>query len=336
MILTVTCSKQAEAATPSSLGPFAVELKGTIAAALQKQFVRQIAEVHGALLRPPDRKDVLGVLKHRAKTVFELVLLWLGVTDLAEHDYASASRLFRILDSQLAGKSRKDEKPRVTIRRLDSLALIAPSRFPADTLPGPEALEAATITAHEGVRRYGDQFPDVRLALARDLFYGNQLDEALSQTNTALTFPLEDEAKRVAVLHLAVLNLLLDRPENAADSFDELSETQSLAFLDWNDLMRFADFAFELGHQNAVFLQALYRRFAGRTEAGNAIEEEAFRWLRQDASRARLRHFLDKAKRVKTKGAEGSQATGKRKRQKAQKPTKSAPRRKTRKKRRRR
>lgn len=318
-VLTVTCSQQAGPATPSSLGGFQTELRVTFARGVKEQFVRQIVEIHGALLRPPKRDDVLGVLKHRAETIFEPLLLWLGVTDLCKEDYAGASRFFHILDNQLQNRFSTDQQPRATIRRLDSLALDAPSRFSPSAIPEPGALETATAAAHKCAKRYGDQFPQVRLVLARDYFFSNKLDDALAETEKALCFNLDADAKAGALLNLAVLCLLLDRPERSADSFDELREKQHLALLDWKDLTKFADCAAEFDYENAVFLQALYRRLAGSTDNSKPYEDRAFKWLQQDASRNRLRNVLEQAKPVAPMRADAAPATGKEKRKKTKK-----------------
>lgn len=334
MVLRIEVSPSSEKEASSQAGHFQVCLTSEFARGIEKQALAQVAQLHAELLSQPPPKDLLGVLRYRAKTIFEPIVLWLGVVEFLEGNHDTASRFFSSLDGRLRARCKEHEKPRVSIRKLDSLALFKPSWFPGATPPGPDGLRAATLAARKNVRRYGAQFPAVRLALARDLFYENELEEALKYTTEALEFPLAPEPKRIAVLHVAVLNLLLDRFENAAEAFEELKDSGELPFFDWKDLMGFADFAYELGHNNGVFLQALYRRFAAKVDG--SLESRALTWLQEDASRNRLRRFLLNAKPAPKQGSGAAKAKTKKKGPRPGKGSQGSPARKKRKRRRKR
>ncbi len=245
---------------------FRVRFRAKFSAELRTDFIRASHE-HAAVLcstKPPS--DLQEALKLQAESVFDLIIFFLAIIDYSRNQFVEAAVFLKRVDERAAAKQLPTAThPRKAVRWLRCSCLVSPSGFPGDRPPDPDDLVSVTSLCQEAADTYGQEFPYLYNTLARDYFFMRDLDSAMHSSKMALTKPLSGIHLPTAILNRAVLALLADNPKVAAASFAEFFQDRHLSRFDWNDLIKFADFAHDYGYRNAIYIRALYRKYAGKT-----------------------------------------------------------------------
>ena len=240
--------------------------------------------------RPASLKAALSM---QAANFFDFLLLHLGVIDYTNSREESAAAFLQHLDDRIKDRFPVTSDPRRTVRFMRALCLSRKPVYPGNQPPEAEELLLATDQCARCASEYGDEFPGVYNVLARNLFYTRDLERALQMTEKAISLAhREPTVFAVASLNRGVLKLFVGDYGAAAvalAAFFQLPESRT-AF-DWNDLAGFAKFAQEYGHKDAIYLRALYSRFA-TGEVGPDIRSAVMKWIAADAARNQLGTLL--------------------------------------------
>jgi len=270
---------------------FEIQYRASFGARLRTSFVGVIDASAYALLTPRKVHSLKEALRYNAANLFDMILLYLGVIDFAQGRRESAAVFLNKLDQRISDRFAVNQHPRSTVRWLRSLCLVHASIFPGDKPPEADDLIHVTALCRQAVEAYGSEFPHLFCNLARDLYYLKDLTGALEATDQALASAgLSKVNQALAQLHRAVLTLFLDRYEEAAQSFGGFFQSGVTNSFDWSDLINFADFAYEYGHKQAVFIKVLYRKVSGATvpkQLGDKLSE----WIVADPARNQLGLF---------------------------------------------
>ncbi|MBX3402548.1 MAG: hypothetical protein KF699_03950 [Phycisphaeraceae bacterium] len=232
------------------------------------------------------------LLRYRAQAVAEVLLMSLGIEDISRGNLTSAFAFLDALERRVSNRFSQDEHPRKAIRWLAQQALILPSAYPNACPPGPVLLEVAIQACQTAIDRFGDQFPDVFAAQARNFFFAGKLSEAIECTDRCLAGTLVPRTRAHAVLNAAVLNLFLANWDLSAKHFEELLSADLWGHFAFAGLRDFADCSREMGYDSAILLQALYRHCLVGEDVAN-YDKLARVWLNEDRSRNRLRRIFE-------------------------------------------
>lgn len=231
------------------------------------------------------------VLKFQAETAFDVLLYSLAVIEYANQQFEAADVFFRKLNQQLSRRTEFPHQVLLNIRWLHALCLIAASEFPGNSPPAAEELLKARELCEYAVAAYGHDFPFLRNVLARDLFYLRDIDAALEQANAALAVGLVEFELDSALLNHAVLLLFKDKYEESAESWRRLFVSPNLRRFNWQDLIRFADHAYQYGYPQAVFLRSLYRKLV-KTDQPQSLVRQLAAWFEADPNRRHLQYVF--------------------------------------------
>lgn len=248
-----------------------------------------VAHVHNLMRSSPDvrPRSLKEILRFRASRLFDAILMFAGVIEHIDGRSESASAFLTKLDDRISARFNTEDYPRRAIRFLDCACRLASSVFPGDKPPCADELSDVIQHSQAACDRYRDEFPAAINLHARNLFYARRLPEALALTEYALTHPMNPPDRASASLNLAVLQLLLDQPERSAEGFEAFLALNPLSQFEWKDLIAFADFAAEYGHEAAIFLRALYRKWSGQT-VPQGIVKKLEKWIGADSRRNAL------------------------------------------------
>lgn len=264
--------------------------KKTIGDELTRRTVEDIARI----LQPPRKASSLAdLLKYRAGTFFESILLILSVTEFADRQFDDAEAYLGALDVRLADRFRERQPPRREVRWLYSGCMLLPSSYPPDEVPAAEDLLQITEKSQKAVELFAGEFSGVLPMHARNLFFLRKVDEALVVSKRALEIAHEDHDRVNCLLNLTVLHVCLANWNEASSTLSQLIENKDYKKIDFQPLIRFADVARELGESHAIYLSVLYRQIAGDVIA-DAMREEFDNWVTADASRDRLRVLFNR------------------------------------------
>jgi hypothetical protein len=276
---------------------YGVELRAKFRSNLRHEFIQKTLHFMRVLIA--DRPTVPGLaelLKYRAEGLFNSLLLHLGVMDYADDRLHDAITFLAVLDKRLERRFGRDVEPRRTVRMVEYLAMCQPSGFLPEAVPEPEELLEAIRMADEALAKFGDEFPQIWNAQARNQFFNKNLDEALRLTEEGLKRPAPKPVRVNALLNRGVIQLFLANWFRAEQSLRECLATGYFKADDWRGLISFADFAREFGEENAIYLQCLYRELAGETIPPE-LHSEFTRWLDGDESRDNLRFLFNDMQR---------------------------------------
>jgi hypothetical protein len=269
-------------------------IRASAKAAMARGFVDATSRhMQTFFVRKIDAKTAKDILRLRAASVFETILLVSGSFLFAEGRYSEASQLLDALDQQLNERLKINENPRRAIRWLHSQCLMASSSYPGDSPPTAEDLAAVVAQSQTAADRYAEEFPYILLSHARNLYYFGDLESALSVAKRARSSNLLTNLGRLyADLNLAVLYLFSNSWKEAAQKLREFLDGCNIATFNWKDVIRFADFARDYGHKPAIYLQVLYRKL-GKQEIPVRMLTDLDSWLSADHARAELSRLRD-------------------------------------------
>lgn len=313
-------------ASPNIHNPDAQHLSMNFNAAFKAKLSREFvdATLQHALAVASRSEKVHGVsdaLNMRSQSLFDFLLLMLGVMDVVDGQVRDASPFLRLLESRIASRFAHDQNPRKAIRWMDSRSLTKCSHYPGALPPGPEVLDDAIQNCEEAIDKYGDDFPDLMHMQARNMYFVGRLDEALKLARSAMENALDGHEQATATLSMAFLHLVRSEFETAARHFSNFLSSGQVTKFSWDDLVGFADSARAFGHEHAVFIQALYRRIRGDIDFPPGLHLEVTDWLRADRSRSKLQllysNHVNQAEKPKPK--KGGRRSGAKKKKKQKK-----------------
>lgn len=318
-IIAVTMSEPLDATqrVPRLKAQIAPSVKASISAEFAQRLsdhTAMIGRSHQQLLK----SSVADALEHQAHSLFEIVLLLLGVWRGADGDHETAATTLGALDKRLADRFGPSEAPRLAIRRMTAKSLIAESNFLTSNAPPEPRLSEIIARCDIAIERYGSQFPFLFRVQARNKYFrGDSLDDIAALSNHALTHDTDQRVRYIAMLDMAVLNLLMSRFQQSAKYFRDWLAAGDPSSLNLDDLIDFAEMASER-YDHAVFIRAFYRRIRGDQPFPKDLERSVQGWILQDGSREALGQIYaqvsqSRAKRAWT-GAQQSPKRGRKRR----------------------
>jgi len=264
-----------------------VLFRATFGAELANEFITATNAHAAALAQRGPVHSAKELLDHKAASLFELTLLYLGIIDFAQRRHTSAAKFLTKLDESIAPRFAKDQQPRIAFRWLTSLCLTNSTAFAGDSPPDPDDLLRNAAVCRQAVAAYGE-FPHVHTQLARQLFYLGETAAAFDANEQAFGAKYsEPNILLSARLNRAVLHLFLDRPVEAATTFAEFLSSGRLDVFTWSDLIGFADYAQANGNSAAIYIRALYRKISGEALSADLMRKFQT-WIAADARRNEL------------------------------------------------
>jgi hypothetical protein len=281
---------------------FNVALTNLSRSELQQDFAMESMK-HLAQLASRQRKQpvsTMDLLQRKGESLFEVVLAAIAIISYTESEFDEAASLLSVLDRLIASRFKPDEKPRAAFRWLHYQCLIRPSSYSAASPhKTPEELDAAITKASEAIERFGTEFYEVYPLQARNLFFKNDLDAAVAAVERVAVERCPPFVKAVVALDKALLHLILGHWENAARFYAEFLSMPAAEQIDWEELIRFADTAREMGHEPAIYAQCLYRKVFPKTVLDPSMDAALQQWLKADPSRNSLRTLYYRAPKFK-------------------------------------
>lgn len=285
LILKVVCSPNLNGIDIPTLS---VSLDAINKEKLDKEFKDATNEHSLALInRTSKANNVQQALTMNANSLFDILLLNLGVLEAIDGQPDVGSECMRLLDSRIKDRFKIDEYPRKAIRWMDFRCLTTQSHYAGGSPPGPDSLNEAIDKCQIAIDSYLDEYPELYHIQARNLYFANRIDEALPLATKALETAGHPYAKAIATLSLAVLHLLRAEFTTATNFFRDFFELKQTSKFNWKDLIEFADCSRDFGYEHAVFIQALYRKIDG-SALDIQLENEVSDWLDADESRLQL------------------------------------------------
>lgn len=219
------------------------------------------------IFRSGERRNAstLEQLQQYAQNEYELLLFLVGRRALQINLYDISLALLVELDRRCAARRiPPTSNPRIDIRFWISQIRARKSFYSNLSPPAAEALEQTISECEEAITEFGEHYPYLKNAQARNLFFANRLNDAQRITKEVLASPaqLPKLAKSSALLNYAVLNLLLNDFREAESSFRDFLKESSVGEYG-QQLVEFADFAFDYGYEPAIFLRVKYREALG-------------------------------------------------------------------------
>ncbi len=256
--------------------------------AISKEFFDQTAWHARELFKRPATPNLREMLEYKAAGLFEVTLLYLGIIDYTEKRLESAARFLDKLDECVSSRFQINQQPRMAIRWLHCVCLTSQSTFPGNLPPEPDELQRVTEVCRQTTLKYGAEFPYVYNVLSRDLFFLRDLDGALEAIRISRrSVDPEPLNNAIAILNEAVILLFLGNYDAAHRAFALFLSEPAHALLNWDDLLKFADYAARDGHSAAVFIKALYRKIANEA-VPKVITSQLQKWVASDALRNQL------------------------------------------------
>lgn len=250
----------------------------------------------------PKPSHTYEILEFQAGSLFDILLFAIGVMYFCKEDCHSCSIFLEALDDRLSSRFPYNEQPRRAIRYLISLSLVRLGNISIDhgSVPVADDMIARKRWTGEAVLKYGSEFPFILNQHARTLFFIGDLEGALDLVNRADQLPLQSKDKVRTKLNLAVLNLLLSRPDTSRKHFDSFLVCEELDDLDWSNLVEFADYALDEGYENAILLCVIYREYS-RKPVSSDLKQRLSRWIKEDRSRNVFYDIISKFRNVGVK-----------------------------------
>jgi hypothetical protein len=249
----------------------------------------QVVDVHTRTILNHQRplRDLRDLNQFQADTLFDVLLFHLGAAAFVASQMQEAGAYYGKLVERLEARRSVPPGTLVNIKWLHALSFVYDSAFPGDSPPAAEALISATERCEAAAKTYGSLFPTLHNKLARDLFYMRELERAVAHTELALNAGVAEVELANTLLNRAVLFLLLDRYDESERCFADFLSSGFVASFDWNDLIRFADHAYQYGHRQALFIRALYRKLNEIT-LDRALAKSIHDWFAVDPRRNSL------------------------------------------------
>jgi hypothetical protein len=253
-----------------------------------------------------------------------VLLLFVATHHFVNESFADASTLLRVVDASLEEQFKPNELPRFSIREFDVQCCTRRLQFPISKIPETNILEEWTAFA-ERAMCYFAEFAGVYIGLSRAKFLLGDVQGAVDLTSRMKEeinriketgVPISKNALVNVHLNSGFLNFINTLWQNAHDSYMAMLALEEHRLADWAALVEFIDYVRSLDRFDGIpFLQVLYRTVA-RQSVPTKLKDEAESWLREDASRNRLRAVLRTAgqhRRApgKTKGPEKKHPPGK-------------------------
>ncbi len=230
-------------------------------------------------------------LRQRASSLIDVLLFAVAAECLGSNDFDEAAAIFCVIDRRLASKQPPQHNPRLAAREYAVWCLTRSSVYTAKQPPGELALERAIADCERAMALFGQQFPNLHHPQARNYFFAGQLDVALALMQKLDLSQLQEPERVVAELDIAVLQLLRCNWATAAKHFGPIVASPAFATIDIHELIAFADCARDMGYDEAIFLQALYRAIECQAAPPEPFHGDATRWLAEDDSKAALRRI---------------------------------------------
>jgi hypothetical protein len=274
-----------------------IQLSANFGVQITKEF-KEVMHRNNQILfsheKPEGARDALHL---RADSLFNVLLYYVGLIDFTQLKFQSALRYFRTLENRISFKFKPEDAIRVELRSLLGQCLTLPSSFPADRPPEGEELLKVVSLSEEAAKLYGEEQPFVYGVHSRNLFYLKDLMGALAANEKAISLSAaKGHPKPVHaasfMLNRAVLNLFTGNEKVAAESFKAFFAENTVAFFNWRDLIKFADFSYEYGYTSADFMRALYRRALGKPVPED-VQKRLTRWLGNKPARGVLAVVLN-------------------------------------------
>jgi hypothetical protein len=288
MIVIVTASPAKHSHNPPALK---VHFHAKSKAALSRDFLeatdRHIQNIVSN--RPPPPNDLASKLEYTATTLFELILLPLGVIAASDRRFNEATSLLRCLESRIADRFAHDQYPRRAVRYMISRCIVAPACFPTKELPQGDALLEVADQADQAATEFAGEFPDVYHIAARACFFANNLDLAINHATAGLEVAQSDKDKLYLSLDLAVLHLFKSHYAESRKYFSMVFDQFDYRSLNWLDLVDFADYSYDTCSDNALYIRALYRHISPNHSIPPTLASEVDAWLSADMSRSGLK-----------------------------------------------
>ncbi|QYK48315.1 MAG: hypothetical protein KF838_00340 [Phycisphaeraceae bacterium] len=247
-------------------------------------------------IEPAGPSSVMNDLRRRAEWLHEAVLATLGMVAVCERRLADAGNILEYLDSALSRRLPADDDRRQYIRHMCCLCLMETSWYPGTGPGGTDQLQRAIADAHRAIQLCDSEFKWVYATQARNYFFAGDLEKSIGCNNKCLQI---DPNESQAVLNHAVLMLLTDKYVDAADTFRRYLSSPDAPQTDWRDLIDFADVASEMGHENAIFIQCLYRGVIPGFTIPTTLTASLEAWLDASAERKPLRQLYANRPRYK-------------------------------------
>ena len=168
-----------------------------------------------------------------ANSLFDILLLNLGVLEAVDGQPDVASACMRLLDSRIKNKFKIDQYPRKAIRWMDFRCLTTQSHYAGGSPPGPDSLNEAMEKCQIAIDRYLEEYPELYHIQARNLFFANRIDEALPLATKSLEKAGNPFAKATATLSIAVLHLLRSEFSTATNFFRDFFDLKQVSKFNW-------------------------------------------------------------------------------------------------------
>lgn len=273
---------------------YQLEIHGRAKTKVDKSFLEATLKhtAHLMLKNASIGNTLSDILKYRAKGLYQSALLMAASIEYTEKRFSAAAAIVEVLERSLSESCGPTDYPRKNIRWLHVSCLTDQSIFPGSDPPKGDELVDIIKSCSRALQLYQVEFPFILLRQARNLFYADELDKALEYTLLYQSSGGSDTP--TARLHIAVLYLFLGRWKEANVPFEHIVSNGELNHFDLNDLIGFAEYASDIGHDAAVYLQVLYRYARGDKTIPHELQSQFQQWLNcEDDGRTLLCRHID-------------------------------------------
>jgi hypothetical protein len=254
--------------------------------------ISHLSHIHDRSKMPGSASDLA---RRDGEHLAELFLGVIAIVLFSSNRHDDALPLLAKLDNQLSARFEALEFPRRAFRLIWMRCLCTPSTFSSADMPGPEKLEHALQLSSQAYAEMGGEFVSPVILHARNLFFAGRLDDALTVSasacgpNSPLFQQIKNPDRASIFLNCAVLNLMLGNWKNAADYFARFFKIPESGAFNWQELIGFADLAYEMGHAPAIYIRTLYRSMGRDSKPPDELLSQFRAWLDEDPSRNDLK-----------------------------------------------